>query len=215
MDNYEKMKEFKLRHGRCRVSSCTCKDLGGWVGFQRIKFKAGKLSADRIRLLDEINFIWDARNPSTNKRLRQNCDVENDDDLSNSSPKRLRTYNATMEEKKVIRSNFENFRRTHPVLSTFIQQEQYKFDWHNSCGLPIYTACNLSPDQLKKWKHTEWMNSDQNYRRWFNNLKTNLKKLVESYDGEQVIMPESMLRRHYGVEHIISLIYLLLLIQNP
>ena len=59
---YGRLVAFKDREGHCRVPARNVFDgfnLGNWVGTQRRNRES--LSADRIQRLDDIGFVWDAR----------------------------------------------------------------------------------------------------------------------------------------------------------
>ena len=61
MEMYERLVEYKNEYGDCRVPSSYAYDgqpqLSGWVRTQRRFCK----DEDRIKLLDELDFTWDAR----------------------------------------------------------------------------------------------------------------------------------------------------------
>lgn len=65
---YNKLVEFKNENGHCKIAQ---EDgmLGGWCGFQRMRWRKGKLSSDRISLLNKIGFEW---TPSVGRRARPN-----------------------------------------------------------------------------------------------------------------------------------------------
>lgn len=58
---FGKLKAFKERFGHCNVNTCWEKDPGlwSWVSAQRTRRNKGLLLLERIRLLDEIGFVWD------------------------------------------------------------------------------------------------------------------------------------------------------------
>eukprot|EP00980_Cylindrotheca_fusiformis_P029470 scaffold23479_cov143-Cylindrotheca_fusiformis.AAC.20 len=63
--HYNELVAFKEEHGHCRVPQ-KCEQQGSlsqWVKRQRYhrKHKPGIISEDRIRMLDEIGFVWDAQ----------------------------------------------------------------------------------------------------------------------------------------------------------
>jgi len=56
---YRELVAYKKEHGDCMVPKC-CKEnepLGRWVTRQRYLWNAGKLSKDRMKLLDKIGFV--------------------------------------------------------------------------------------------------------------------------------------------------------------
>ncbi|MEI6077585.1 MAG: Helicase associated domain protein [Verrucomicrobiota bacterium] len=58
---FGKLKAFKERFGHCNVETDWEEDpaLAGWVSAQRTRRNKGLLYSERIRLLDELGFIWD------------------------------------------------------------------------------------------------------------------------------------------------------------
>ena len=59
---YGALAEYQRAHGHCRVSTLDKQHarLGNWVRTQRYARKKGKLSEERIRLLDQLGFVWEA-----------------------------------------------------------------------------------------------------------------------------------------------------------
>jgi len=57
--NYELLAEFKKKNGHCRPKCRT--GLGMWAHNQRVCYKRGSLSEDRIQKLHAIGFEWEAR----------------------------------------------------------------------------------------------------------------------------------------------------------
>jgi superfamily II DNA or RNA helicase len=58
---YGKLKAFKEQFGHCNVETDWEEDpaLAGWVSAQRTRRNKGLLYSERIRLLDELGFVWD------------------------------------------------------------------------------------------------------------------------------------------------------------
>ena len=58
--HYDELVAYKDQHGDCNVSRSdeTNKSLVNWVATQRTAYKNGKLSEDRIRMLNDIGFVW-------------------------------------------------------------------------------------------------------------------------------------------------------------
>lgn len=56
----ERLKKYKKKHGDCDVpSSCPADpNLANWVANQRHRRKMGTLSTDRVKMLDELDFLW-------------------------------------------------------------------------------------------------------------------------------------------------------------
>ena len=55
---YDELKAFKMEHGHVSPKIFH-PSLGLWCGTQRQEYKKGKLSKDRTKFLNSINFIWD------------------------------------------------------------------------------------------------------------------------------------------------------------
>jgi Helicase associated domain len=57
---YQRLTKYKAKHGDCNIPSAfpSDPDLANWVANQRHRKKIGSLSADRVRKLDEIGFLW-------------------------------------------------------------------------------------------------------------------------------------------------------------
>ncbi len=60
-EQYQLLKQYFRNNGDTRVPQSN-PTLGNWVSSQRSAKSKGKLSEERIRLLDEVGFIWDASN---------------------------------------------------------------------------------------------------------------------------------------------------------
>ncbi len=60
---YELAAEYYRKHDNLlvplRYKTIDDKKLGSWISHQRISFKSGKLSEDRIKMLEQIGMAWD------------------------------------------------------------------------------------------------------------------------------------------------------------
>lgn len=65
---YGKLLEFKEKHGNTLVHRNE-PDIGRWVEIQRRLYKKNKLAKEKIDLLDQIGFSWDASDKTWNKRI--------------------------------------------------------------------------------------------------------------------------------------------------
>ncbi|KAL7447868.1 hypothetical protein ACHAWC_000168, partial [Mediolabrus comicus] len=65
MDRYYELVAYEKKHGNTNVSQKQGGSLGYWVDRQRQARRNGKLSKERIQLLDEIGFVWITRNANT------------------------------------------------------------------------------------------------------------------------------------------------------
>ena len=59
-DMFQRLVKYKKKHGHCDVpSSCPSEpDLANWVANQRHRKKMGSLAVDRVRKLEEADFVW-------------------------------------------------------------------------------------------------------------------------------------------------------------
>ena len=57
---FDALKKYKKKHGDCNVSQrwAENRQLGIWVHHQRTYYRNRKLSNDRIKLLDDLDFVW-------------------------------------------------------------------------------------------------------------------------------------------------------------
>ena len=61
-ENYKKLLGFKKEWGHCLVPyGYKDRDLAHWVRNQRIAYKTGTLSQEKIKNLEELGFIWDVK----------------------------------------------------------------------------------------------------------------------------------------------------------
>ena len=68
-DRYDELDVYKNKHGNCLVPTVYPKNqaLGTWVANQRAQYRLrreGKqtpLTEDRIKLLDEVGFVWSVK----------------------------------------------------------------------------------------------------------------------------------------------------------
>jgi len=57
---YEKLKEYYDKNGHGNVPQDN--KLGKWVNHQRVNYKKGRISKERVKLLENINFQWNIQN---------------------------------------------------------------------------------------------------------------------------------------------------------
>uniref|UniRef100_UPI00214BFF36 helicase associated domain-containing protein n=1 Tax=Chlamydia suis TaxID=83559 RepID=UPI00214BFF36 len=69
--NFLELKRFQEEHGHCKVPQRYPQnpDLGSWVSTQRVDFKKGKLSEDKIERLEELGFVWDVAEEAWEKNF--------------------------------------------------------------------------------------------------------------------------------------------------
>jgi superfamily II DNA or RNA helicase len=65
---FGKLVAFKKQFGHCNIKTGWKKDpaLAGWASAQRARRSKGLLNSERIRLLDDIGFVWDWQRQSAN-----------------------------------------------------------------------------------------------------------------------------------------------------
>mmetsp|Transcript_27298 Transcript_27298/g.40299 ORF Transcript_27298/g.40299 Transcript_27298/m.40299 type:complete len:600 (-) Transcript_27298:42-1841(-) len=69
----QKLEEFKRKHGHCNVPLKAHDGLGPWVKRQRYQYKLyqkgeqANMTEDRIRILEDIGFVWDLHETQWNK----------------------------------------------------------------------------------------------------------------------------------------------------
>jgi hypothetical protein len=58
---YKALAAYRRAYGHCRVpvADRDCPSLAHWVSMQRHARRAGTLSAERVRKLDKLDFVWD------------------------------------------------------------------------------------------------------------------------------------------------------------
>lgn len=71
---YELAAEYYREHGNLliplRYKTIDDKKLGSWISHQRISFKSGKLSEDRIKMLEQIGMAWDGMSATWNSMYK-------------------------------------------------------------------------------------------------------------------------------------------------
>ncbi|WP_180375819.1 helicase associated domain-containing protein, partial [Chlamydia suis] len=62
-ENFLELKRFREERGHCKVPQRHPQNpqLASWVSTQRADFKKGKLAEDRVARLEELGFVWNAR----------------------------------------------------------------------------------------------------------------------------------------------------------
>ena len=57
--HYEQLVAFKAKHGHAHPVASNCPDsrLLGWVAYQRVRHRTGKLPPQRVALLDQLGFF--------------------------------------------------------------------------------------------------------------------------------------------------------------
>jgi Helicase associated domain len=80
--SFERLKQFQLQHGHCRVPPKRDKALSVWANNQRYQLHANrrfKYKQDRIALLDSIGFNWGCVHPrASNQVSPSNIEIAND-----------------------------------------------------------------------------------------------------------------------------------------
>jgi hypothetical protein len=93
--SFERLKQFQLQHGHCRVPPKRDKALSVWANNQRYQLHANrrfKYKQDRIALLDSIGFNWGCVHPRASRQVCQsNTEIANDLHLSEETELRDQT----------------------------------------------------------------------------------------------------------------------------
>jgi hypothetical protein len=74
---YDKLVAYRNDNGNCLVPTSE-PNLGKWVSFQRRRKSSGKIDPRRERLLDEIGFVWSARESSSSQESKISNNLETD-----------------------------------------------------------------------------------------------------------------------------------------
>lgn len=72
-ERFNKLIEYKAKFGSVDVPKKPITDLGTWVSVQRGARNKREISEERIRLLDEIGFIWDAHDFRWEEMFKELC----------------------------------------------------------------------------------------------------------------------------------------------
>jgi hypothetical protein len=66
--NFEALVNFKRENNHCNVpqKGGQYRRLGKWVNTQRTHYKRGTIKTERVRLLNELGFIWNTKKYGTN-----------------------------------------------------------------------------------------------------------------------------------------------------
>ncbi|EJK45323.1 hypothetical protein THAOC_36066 [Thalassiosira oceanica] len=74
---YRELKEYREKHGDCNVPQSQG-PLGDWVNRQRQRYKRGKLSRERLDLLESIGFVWEPLDEAWMARFDELVDFKNE-----------------------------------------------------------------------------------------------------------------------------------------
>jgi superfamily II DNA or RNA helicase len=75
-EGFKKLLAYNAAHGNVNVPKIPLTDLGTWVSVQRRAKNKGEITDERIRLLDEIGFIWNAIDFKWDKMFAELCDYK-------------------------------------------------------------------------------------------------------------------------------------------
>ena len=96
MSSYEELKAFKLLHGNTLVPHANC-GLGSWVKRQQVQYtlftkgdgSKSELTEERVRLLNDLGFVWSRRSNTWNESFQRlskwkedhgNCNIPDESD---------------------------------------------------------------------------------------------------------------------------------------
>ena len=69
-DNYQELKIYYEKEGNSSYPY-ESGSLGQWCSIQRREYKTGKLSQERIYLLEKLNFVWDVLEQQWNESYQE------------------------------------------------------------------------------------------------------------------------------------------------
>ena len=72
---FKELKGYRKKQGNCNVPKAK-PQLGEWVQTQRQNYRKGKLSAERVRCLEELGFKWDQRHVLGSRKARDLVDQQ-------------------------------------------------------------------------------------------------------------------------------------------
>jgi Helicase associated domain len=133
------LREFRIMNGHCNVNRKDNPALGIWVKNQRANYRKGKISQDRIMLLESLGFSWgensQQQQPMTfdeglqelqkYKKAMGHCNIH----VDSKSPSRLARWVMAQ------RNEYKRFRKNKNSLLTLDQVGQLKevgFKWKSS-----------------------------------------------------------------------------------
>lgn len=134
---FMQLREFRIMNGNCNVPQKVA-GLGIWVKDQRANYRKGKISQDRIMLLESLGFSWgknSQQQPMTfdegleelqkYKKAMGHCNIH----VDSKSPSRLAKWVMAQ------RNEYKRFRKNKDSLLTLDQVGQLKevgFKWKSS-----------------------------------------------------------------------------------
>lgn len=86
MQNYYKLKAFKKEHGHLKVQESQDRVLARWTYNQRAFKRRGIMYENRVKLLEDIGFIWDTR---LAKKKDENLSVAKDVSVPKQTPQKM------------------------------------------------------------------------------------------------------------------------------
>ena len=82
-DKFQQLKQYKSKHGHCKVPAVyRTNQLGRWVRYQRVLYKKTlkgldtPLTKERIELLESIGFVWSVRLPTSKESTKEKETLE-------------------------------------------------------------------------------------------------------------------------------------------
>ena len=160
-ERLKELKQYQQVNGNCKVPRGYKGNpqLGMWVHNQRNKYKKGKLSKERIKLLNKIEFEWEV---SKEARLRASAVGRRlvDDQKWNERLKELKQYQQVNGNCKVP----QNY-KANPVLGKWVDRQR-----------SVYNKTikgKLSSDQIKQLNGIgfSWNRYEENWNEGFKQLK--------------------------------------------
>ena len=121
-ENYAKLKDYYKEHGNCNIPARYKKDksLGTWVVSQRVRYKNDQLSNYKIKLLEELDFEWQAqinaidefiKNLAEFRKKHGHINVPRNESKYKKLAQRLNRYKTLLNNGKVNKNGSIEYRR--------------------------------------------------------------------------------------------------------
>ena len=128
--NYQKLKVFFEKHGHSNCPSNTS-DLSKWVSAQRNNKKKNLLSQERIKLLNDLNIIWDLREFDWESKFKELKEFVKKHGRANPSRKESPILGQWIQTQRL---NYKNGQLSKEKIHLFEKFEGWKWDgkptWH-------------------------------------------------------------------------------------
>jgi len=121
-ESYAKLKDYHNEHGNCNIPARYKKDksLGTWVVSQRVRYKNDQLSNYKIKLLEELDFEWQAKTNAIDEFIKNltefrkkhgHINVPRNDSKYKKLAQRLNRYKTLLNNGEVNKNGSIEYRR--------------------------------------------------------------------------------------------------------